>query len=174
MKIDNRSNDPALDAQRYFLGSMKPDEEVLFEHTVAKSPEFQEELAAAGDALTALYENLARSMPAPRKVLRNKLLEQAAGFIPDTYKVDEFVLKAGDTEWVQTIIPGVELKMLYVDEDGRAMMMAKLAPGTVYPPHERLATEECLVLSGDFWADNEKLTAGDFIAGKIGNEPLPL
>ena len=46
--------------------------------------------------------------------------------------------------------------------------------GTVYPPHERIATEECLVLSGDFWADNQKLTAGDFIAGKMGNEPLPL
>jgi anti-sigma factor ChrR (cupin superfamily) len=61
-----------------------------------------------------------------------------------------------------------------VDDDGRAMMKARLAPGTVYPPHERFATEECLVLAGDFWADNQKLVAGDFIAGRTGNEPLPL
>src|SRR5947199_2034865 len=124
MKKEFTDNDHELETQRYHLGLMKPDEEVLYEHTLVRSEDLRQEAEVAGDALTGLYEHLAKAMPAPRKQLKNKLLEAAAGFIPETYKVDEFVLKAGDTEWVQTIIPGVELKMLYVDEDGRAMMMA--------------------------------------------------
>jgi anti-sigma factor ChrR (cupin superfamily) len=134
------------------------------------------EFGQANDSLTLLYEKLAKGTPAPRKQLKTKVLEKAAASAIDVeqYHVEEFHLKAGEMEWVQTYIPGIELKMIYVDEDGRALMKARFAPGAMFPPHQRIGTEECLVLSGDFWADNQHLKAGDFVAGRAGDEPLPL
>lgn len=170
------TDDSALNVQRYAFGLMTPDEEVAFEHGLAKSPEAVRELDHANVFLTSLYENLAKGTPAPRKQLKTKVLEKASasGMDLSKYDVEEFHLKAGDSEWVQTYIPGIELKMIYVDEDGRALMMARFAPGAMFPPHQRIGTEECLVLSGDFWADNQHLMAGDFVAGRAGDEPLPL
>jgi anti-sigma factor ChrR (cupin superfamily) len=169
-------NDSALEAQRYMFGLMTPDEEVAFEHGLARSSEMTSEFENANQSLTALYEKLAKGTPVPRKQLKTKVLEKAAasGIDLEQYAVEEFHLKAGDSEWVQTYIPGIELKMIYVDEDGRALMKARFAPGAMFPPHQRIGTEECLVLSGDFWADNQHLHAGDFVAGRAGEEPLPL
>ena len=87
---------------------------------------------------------------------------------------DAFILRASDAKWVTTNIPGIEFKILYKDEDDRTMLIARFAPGASLPSHKRLGTEECLVLSGDFWADGIKLGAGDFIAGLAGEEPDPV
>ncbi|MFI5263785.1 MAG: cupin domain-containing protein, partial [Candidatus Kapaibacterium sp.] len=108
--------------------------------------------------------------------LKIKVLEKvaASGLNLSQYEAEEFHLKSHEMEWIQTYIPGIELKMIYVDEDGRGLMMARFAPGATFPPHQRIGTEECLVLSGDFWADNQHLHAGDFVAGLAGDEPLPL
>ena len=62
--------------QRYHLGLMTPDEEVAFEHAVVKSPELSDELQQTGDALTSMYENVTKVMPAPRKPLKNIILEK--------------------------------------------------------------------------------------------------
>jgi hypothetical protein len=169
-------NDQALEVQRYTFGLMTPDEEVAFERGLAKSPEMKKEFEHANLSLTSLYENLSKGTPNPRKQLKTKVLEKVAASSMDLskYHVEEFHLKAGEMDWVQTYIPGIELKMIYVDEDGRALMKARFAPGAMFPPHQRIGTEECLVLSGDFWADNQHLKAGDFVAGLAGDEPLPL
>jgi len=166
----------AHEIQRYTFGLMTPDDEVAFERSLAKSPEASLEFATANESLTLLYEALAKGAPKPRKQLKTIILEKAAasGIDVEKYHIEEFHLKAGEMEWVQTYIPGIELKMIYVDEDGRALMKARIAPGAVFPPHQRIGTEECLVLSGDFWADNQHLHAGDFVAGREGFEPLPL
>lgn len=170
----NEMNDPALLVQRYQLGLMTPDEEVAFENAVAKSPEIREELAAANESLTALYEDLSKAISAPRKDVKKNILAKIGVSSASIYDVDEFVLKSEDAKWVKTNIQGIEFKILYKDEDDRTMLIARLAPGTVFPPHQRLSTEECYVLSGDFWADGQKLVGGDFIAGKAGEEPSPV
>ena len=54
---------------------------------------------------------------------------------------------------------------------GARCLLRVSLPAQSFPSHQRLSTEECLVLSGDFWADGQKLLAGDFIAGREGNEP---
>jgi len=178
--MNNRDNatadELAMEIQRYTFGLMTPDDEVAFERNLAKSSDIAAEFVGANESLTLLYEKLAKGTPAPRKQLKTKVLERiaASGFDVEQYHVEEFHLKAGEMEWVQTHVPGVELKMIYVDEDGRALMKARIAPGAVFPPHQRIGTEECLVLSGDFWADNRHLYAGDFVAGLAGFEPLPL
>jgi len=177
MKKENEHiNDAALEVQRYQLGLMTPDEEVAFEHAAVKSIEHKEEMLEAGEGLTSLYENLSQDMPSPRKELKTKILEKITGTSSKEtqYDSEAFVLHATDAKWVSTNIPGIEFKILYVDEDGRTMLIARLAPGAVLPSHKRLGTEECYVLSGDFWADGKKLGAGDFIAGRKGEEPDPV
>lgn len=162
--------------ERYLAGEMTPDEEVVFERQVAADPALAKELSKASDALTGLFEALGRGAPAPRKRIKNIILERISDVVADRakYMVEEFHLNDRDAEWLQTIVPGIELKMIYVDEDGRAMMRARFAPGATFPPHVRVGTEECLVLSGDFWADNVHMHAGDFVAGLAGEEPYPL
>jgi anti-sigma factor ChrR (cupin superfamily) len=167
-------NETALEIERYHLGLMTPDEEVAFEHRVRKSSELSGALREQGDALTAMYEDLAKGMPAKRKELKEQFLEKANGNSVESYPSDEFVLKATDSEWIRTSIPGIEFRMLYTDDDGRTMLLARFAPGAEFPAHNRLDTEECYVISGDFWADGQKLGAGDFIAGKKGFEPIPI
>jgi hypothetical protein len=168
-------NSDAL-VQRYLTGEMTPDEEVSFERQVTNDPVLAKELAEGGAVLASFYDALGENAPEPRKHIKNIVLEKVSGVIADRaqYLVDEYHLKDKDTEWLQTIIPGIELKLIYVDDDGRAMMKAKFAPGASFPPHVRTGIEECLVLSGDFWADNQILHAGDFVAGRPGEEPLPL
>lgn len=172
----NTNNDPSLSVQRYYLGLMTPDEEVAFEHAVVKSNDFREEMEEAGEGLTVFYTALAKDMPQSRKELKKKILEKAAGETHMESELDSeaFILRASDAKWVTTNIPGIEFKILYKDEDGRTMLIARFAPGASLPSHRRLGTEECLVLSGDFWADGHKLGAGDFVAGLAGNEPDPV
>lgn len=169
-------NDSALEVQRYKLGMMTPDEEVAFERSISKSQEKREELQKANEGLTAMFDGLGKDMPAPRKSLKKEIIkkigETSSFEIP--HGADAFILRASDAKWVTTNIPGIEFKILYKDEDDRMMLIARLAPGASLPSHRRLATEECLVLSGDFWADGHKLLAGDFIAGKAGEEPDPV
>ena len=175
-KEHTNNTDSALDVQRYHLGLMTPDEEVAFEHAVIKNVELRNEMEEAGEGLAALYISLAKDMPHPRKGLKKSILENAAGknSMDAEDDPDAFILRAADAKWVTTNIPGIEFKILYKDDDGRTMLIARFAPGATLPSHRRLGTEECLVLSGDFWADGHKLGAGDFIAGLAGNEPDPV
>ncbi len=174
--INENMNDPALEVQRYQMGLMTPDEEVAFEHAARKSSELSTELQSAGDSLTAMYENLAKDMPLPRKELKSMIMGQISGKaqMHSVNDSDAFILRAAEAKWVATNIPGIEFKILYKDEDERTMLIARFAPGASLPSHRRLGTEECYVLSGDFWADGQKLGAGDFIAGLAGDEPDPV
>jgi anti-sigma factor ChrR (cupin superfamily) len=162
--------------QRYLAGEMTPDEEVAFERQVVSDPALAADLDTANQALTGIFDAMASGAPAPRKQLKNILLEKASGVVKqrEQYRVNEFHLTGEEAEWIRTIIPGVEIQIMYVDDDGRAMMKARFAPGATFPPHIRTGIEECLVLSGDFWADNVHMHAGDFVAGRPGEEPLPL
>ena len=163
-------NDPELEVQRYQLGLMTPDEEVAFEHGLSKDAVSLEELRKSGDGLTAMYEGLAKGMPNPRKDLKRKLLDSLSESNAERsiYDVEHFVLRAAESHWKKTKVDGIEFKILYQDEDGRVMVMAKLEPGARYPDHPHRGTEECLVLSGDFWTNGQKLGAGDFIAARAG------
>ncbi len=169
-------NDTALQVQRYQLGFMTPDEEVAFEHALAKSSDLREELEKTGDGLTSLYENLAYDMPLPRKELKANIISKIAEISPmrSMQDADAFILHGSDMKWTETNIPGIKFKILYKDENDRTMLIARFAPGAILPSHKRLGTEECYVLSGDFWADGQKLVAGDFIAGLAGEEPDPV
>jgi len=71
-------------------------------------------------------------------------------------------IHAGDGDWV-SLVDGVEKKVLHVDhEAGFECYLLKLAPGARLPAHQHKMVEECIMLEGESWVGDLRLTAGDF------------
>ena len=74
----------------------------------------------------------------------------------------EFVL-AGQGDWVPTKIPGIERRILHIDEaSDRVTSLLRMQPDTVYPRHMHAGDEQCFILEGDLEVDGRRLLAGDF------------
>jgi anti-sigma factor ChrR (cupin superfamily) len=65
--------------------------------------------------------------------------------------------------WQATDFPGIEMKMLYQDEEGRSTILFRMAPGAVVPLHEHTALEQTFVLEGSLEDAEGKATAGTFV-----------
>jgi hypothetical protein len=50
--------------------------------------------------------------------------------------------------WEKTKFPGIEIKVLYADDDGLTTALFRLQPGAVVPLHEHTALEQTYVLEG--------------------------
>jgi anti-sigma factor ChrR (cupin superfamily) len=50
--------------------------------------------------------------------------------------------------WEATKFPGIQIKVLYSDDDGRTTALFKLAPGAIVPLHEHTALEQTFVIEG--------------------------
>ena len=62
------------------------------------------------------------------------------------------------------------MRRLFVDETSRRMtILARLAPGVVYPPHVHAGLEECYVLEGDLWIGDVEMRAGDYQRAEPGS-----
>ena len=48
-------------------------------------------------------------------------------------------------------------------------MLVRVAPGTVYPPHEHTGAEECYVIEGDLRVEGRVLRAGDYQYAPAGS-----
>jgi anti-sigma factor ChrR (cupin superfamily) len=93
----------------------------------------------------------------PPPKLKEQLLARLRG------PADIFSVRAGERQWAPTSLAGVDIQRLHVDTSrNAAILLVRLAPGAVYPPHHHSGPEECYVLSGDVSMDGERLTAGDF------------
>ena len=68
----------------------------------------------------------------------------------------------------QELAPGVEMKILFEDTTARSWML-RLQPGSQLPPHEHdEGQEECLVLEGDVWLDDQHFGPGDYQLAQRG------
>jgi anti-sigma factor ChrR (cupin superfamily) len=84
-------------------------------------------------------------------------VESRAGFI-------DVLAEAG---W-QVLAPGVEMKVLFEDSTARSWMV-RLQPGSSLPAHEHdEGQEECLVLQGDVWLDDQQYGPGDYQLAQRG------
>ena len=84
-------------------------------------------------------------------------VESRAGFI-------DVLAQAG---W-QVLAPGVEMKVLFEDSTARSWMV-RLQPGSSLPAHEHdEGQEECLVLQGDVWLDDQQYGPGDYQLAQRG------
>ena len=50
--------------------------------------------------------------------------------------------------WEATKFPGIQIKVLYSDDEGRTTALFKLAPGAIVPLHEHTALEQTYVMEG--------------------------
>jgi len=68
----------------------------------------------------------------PSPGLRQRLMERVGVREKGRRASAGSIVRAGDTPWEQSPMPGIEIRQLY----GRKTMLVRMAPGTVYPEHE--------------------------------------
>jgi quercetin dioxygenase-like cupin family protein len=74
-----------------------------------------------------------------------------------------FLLRAEEEGWVQTAVPGVKVRRLYLDPVREAVtMLVRMEAGSSYPPHRHGGVEECYVLDGDLHVGETVMHAGDY------------
>ena len=76
---------------------------------------------------------------------------------------------ASTMPWQPTQFPGIEMKILYSDDEGRSTILFKMAPGAVVPLHEHTALEQTYMLEGSLEDAECKCAAGDFVWRPGGN-----
>jgi anti-sigma factor ChrR (cupin superfamily) len=161
----NTPDRPAELIELYALGMLTPEETAEFEAQLMAGNINAEALDENLRAVTALAEEMASVMPAPRRAVKDAIM---AAIAPAEQKQPEeqkqtFVF-ANEGEW-QEMVPGISMKVLHHDADmNRTTVLVRLAPGAVYPSHRHRGLEECLVLEGDLHVDGTILHAGDFTA----------
>lgn len=79
------------------------------------------------------------------------------------------LVAASKMAWQPTQFEGIEMKILYSDDEGRSTILFRMAPGAVVPMHEHTALEQTYMLEG-FLEDAEgKCGEGDFVWRPGGN-----
>jgi anti-sigma factor ChrR (cupin superfamily) len=72
--------------------------------------------------------------------------------------------------WEPTKFPGIEIKVLYSDNDGITTALFRLAPGAVVPLHEHTALEQTYVLEGALHDHEGVCGPGQFAWRPAGNQ----
>jgi anti-sigma factor ChrR (cupin superfamily) len=114
----------------------------------------------------ALCEEIALTMPAPRRSLKKQILDAIAALDREESEPPmprQMTIRADEGEWV-VALPGVEMKHLFKDPaSGRTTYMARLVAGARYPDHLHHGVEELVMLEGDLVIGGEHLHPGDYI-----------
>src|SRR5882757_6619590 len=79
------------------------------------------------------------------------------------------IVAASTMPWQPTEFPGIEMKILYSDDEGRSTILFKMAPGAVVPLHEHTALEQTFMLEGSLEDAEGCCGAGDFVWRPGGN-----
>ncbi len=76
--------------------------------------------------------------------------------------------------WEPTKFPGIQIKVLYSDDEGRTTALFKLAPGAVVPLHEHTALEQTYVLEGTLEDHEGVCGPGSSAGGRPATSMRPL
>jgi len=79
------------------------------------------------------------------------------------------IVTASKMPWQPTQFEGIEMKILYQDDDGRSTILFKMAPGSIVPLHEHTALEQTFMLEGSLEDAEGRCGAGDFVWRPGGN-----
>ena len=79
------------------------------------------------------------------------------------------LVEASKMSWQPTQFAGIEMKILYSDDEGRSTILFKMAPGAVVPLHEHTALEQTYMLEGSLEDAEGACGAGDFVWRPGGN-----
>ncbi len=76
---------------------------------------------------------------------------------------------SGSMPWQPTDFDGIEMKILYKDDEGRSTILFKMAPGAIVPLHEHTALEQTFMLEGSLEDAEGSCGVGDFVWRPGGN-----
>ena len=187
MKNGHFLGDPSELAALYAGGALTYEERVQFEeHLATGCPLCQAEINRLNSVLAALYA-ATEPIPVPPEI-RARLIQRIASAPPagaasplrprlDEVPADggqpaqDLVIKrAAEATWESTEIPGVQIRVLFMDRaNNQFTALVRMAPGTSYPSHIHSGPEECLVLEGDLCGGKEVLHAGDYQRAPAGS-----
>lgn len=158
----NRNEVEQLTAD-YVLGVLSGPELAEFEANLARDPQLQQQVAAWERRLTPLAATLPEIEP------RASVWDAIEAILDEAGPPATVTVRSGEGEW-RTLVPGTEIKMLMVDRDaGFQSFLLRLAPGTLLPPHDHSALEECLLLEGDMLIGDRCYSRGDYHAALPGS-----
>ena len=102
--------------------------------------------------------------PAPREIVHDDIK-------PNTDpRLASHFLDVPNMPWEKTKFPGIEIKVLYADDDGVTTALFKLQPGAVVPLHEHTALEQTYVLEGTLEDHEGVCGPGQFVWRPAGNQ----
>jgi anti-sigma factor ChrR (cupin superfamily) len=79
------------------------------------------------------------------------------------------LVAASKMAWQPTQFSGIEMKILYSDDEGRSTILFRMAPGAVVPLHEHTALEQTFMLEGSLEDAEGSCGVGDFVWRPGGN-----
>ena len=121
------------------------------------------EHGSVADALALVAPSVAPSHSIKRDLLA---VTQGQGF---------YLLRRDEGAWRGTGVPGVSMRILYVDRKAdRQTLLLKMAAGASFPVHRHDDYEDCLVLEGDVSDGQTSMIAGDFVRYAPDTEHGPL
>ncbi|HEU4894120.1 MAG TPA: cupin domain-containing protein [Vicinamibacterales bacterium] len=137
------------------IGALDPDERRDLETRLAALPPgARAEVAQLYEASVEIAASANAKEPPPG--IRDALLARIAASSNHT-------ITAADGTWVETPVPGVQMKILAIDRTrDRVTMLIKGGPGARYPAHRHSGPEECYVIRGSVNVEGRLLRAGDF------------
>lgn len=168
----NVSDDDTLDEVReqaalYALGALTSDEAAAVEARLAAG---DARLAAEIAACRQTTDDLAwAARPvAPRPAARARVLARIAALEAPVLEQDGLRFVRGQQlEWQAGPIAGFETRALRVDEaSGRITLLARLAPGAVYPAHRHRGVEEIYLVEGELTINGVVMRAGDYCSAE--------
>ncbi len=158
-------SDDAMDieeiAANYALGALSSAENARIEKELASNPALAQRVEEWTRRFAPLLEDSEEVAPPPELLSR---IESAIDRQQASGSINSVTIRENEGDWI-AIAPGIRKKILY--RDAKAVKEAYLLDfdaGAGLPEHDHHATEDCLVLSGDFWIGDLELTAGDFHA----------
>lgn len=108
----------------------------------------------------ALLAETVDPVPPPPSV-RERLLGTVASYEAIKPIAD---VRTHDDNWMDSGIPGVDMKILFRDKKlRRTTMLLRMAPGASLPAHHHHDDEQCLVVSGDVRWGDLVYREGDFV-----------
>ncbi len=159
------------EAALYALGALPPKDAELFETRLrAACPMCRAELARSEQTLAAVALGAPQASAPPD--LRARLLDRvrAEAGAAQPGQTESTVVRADDTAWEASPVPGVQFRPLL----GTRTLLVRMGPKTHYPAHHHPVAEQCLVLEGSVTSDGVTAYAGDYVYMPAGSMHKPL
>jgi anti-sigma factor ChrR (cupin superfamily) len=155
-----------LRAAELALGVLDTRTEAVARLRLVKDPALAEAVATWERRLTALAAAAPPATPDPALFDRVLAGTRASSQSPAA----NLIVRADEGVW-REVAPGITMKPLWTDaRTGRQAMLARCAPGAVFPGYTHACDEECLVLEGEIRFGELLLRAGDFHLARAGTE----